>query len=488
MSYVPPADRTQLELLTTLDDAVAPNHYVRLIDLLVEQIVQSNPAHFGTPTTGDVGRPSFSPQTMLKLYLYGYLNSIRSSRKLERETERNIELMWLLGKLSPDHWTIAQYRQAHQEDIRIILKQFQAFLRDNNFVQGHRVAIDGSKVKANAKRDMLTPATIAKRLQRLDEQSAHYLAALATNDIHEDLTDELDQLDAGTPREQYLSNKIAALQTKLDELEQHKALLATTQRTALSPTDPDAELMKTRDGKQAGYNVQIVVDDAYKLIAASDVLTDQSDSGALPKMVEALREQTGIVPKEIVADKGYHNPDLIERVERATTSTCFIPPQREDNDNNGITFLYDAITDSYQCSEGKPLVLRQKNKRQAHTRVNVYSGTECTACRLRHLCTKSPKGRMIIRYHNQLWRDRFKERMRTPAAQHISTLRKTLVEHPFGTIKLWGGKLPLLLRGLDKVKTEIMLYTLTYNLKRMLTIVSIESFRLLVHKYRWTVV
>ena len=487
MSYVTPADRSQYVLMNTLDDLVPSNHPVHLIEAIVEKVVADNPNHFGRPTIGDVGRPEYSPPTLLKLYLYGFVHGIRSSRRLEAETRRNIEVMWLLGMLSPDHWTVSQFRKEHRENIKFVTKEFRRFLHDTGYIKGERVSIDGSKMKANAKREMLTLAKIEKRMRQVDEKLEEYLNKLAENDAREDVLEELEQTDDTTERERQLVEKIVEVQQQLEALQQQKALLEQTGNSPLSLADPEAKLMRTRDGKMPAYNVQLVVDDAHKMIADSEVLTEQNDVAALPTMVHSLKEELGIVPKEILADTGYYNPALIEHVESNNTDLqCYIPLPEKPSDRDHVTFTYDAERNQYTCSEGKPLMLFTRHKqRRGKSLASGYRGTECTGCHLRHECTTSKRGRIVYRYHNQQWRDGYKSRMSTPAARDIARLRKSLAEHPFGTIKCLGGKIPLLLRGVLNVATEINLYTFAYNLKRLINSETIASLLEKVREHRW---
>ena len=502
MSYIHPADRSQYVLMNSLDDLVHSDHPVRLIDAMISTIVENNPTQFPPETRGDVGRPEYSPSTLLKLYVYGYVNGVRSSRKLETETQRNIEVIWLLGKLSPDHWTISQYRKEHRDDITFVTKKFREFLRDIGYIKGHCVAIDGSKVKANARREMLTQEKLEKRLARIDTQLEEYLAQLAEADARDDVLEELDQMDKSSDgvspppeRERHLVDKIAQLQQQLEELQHQKMLLEKSERTSISPTDSDAPLMKTRDGKVPAYNVQIAVDDAYHMIAVSEVITDQNDLAALPVMVSSLKENLGVVPAEIVADTGYYNPALIATVEQDTKTRCYIPPPSktktttpvDTSSAESISFTYDAQSDRYTCSPaGRPLVLVGKNKRRRRGVADVYQGTECGTCHLREGCTRSTRGRTVHRYHDQQWRDKYKERMTTTIAKDIGSIRKTVVEHPFGWIKCLGGKIPLLLRGIINVTTEINLYTTAHNLKRLFNLESIERLFDLIKEYQWS--
>lgn len=496
MSYLHPADRSQLVMMNSLDDLVASDHPVHIIDALIDAIVRDNPKQFPHVPDGDVGRPEYAPSTMLKLYLYGYLNGIRSSRKLESETKRNIELLWLLGTLSPDHWTISQYRKTHQDDISFVSKKFREFLRDKGYIKGERVAIDGTKMKANARREMFSLEKIERRLQEADEKVQEYLDLLAANDAHEEETEDEEDRRRGnggnegdplSKDEQDLTREIAALQTRIEELKHQKTVLETTGRKTVSRTDPEAPLMRTRDGKMPAYNIQMVVDDTCKLIASTTVMTDVEDHRALPEALRGLKSQLGIAPKEVLADKGYYTPDAIERVETEHDTICYIPvPDQKAQPLQSASFTYDEKRDCYLCSEGKRLPLLSRDKQKHNSVANVYRGTECQECRLKPACTSSVYGRMVHRYHNHRWREKYKQRMESPAARRLVAVRKTLVEHPFGWIKCVGGKIPLLLRGIINVRTEINLYTAAYNLRRLFTLEPIAQFFNLIKSYRWT--
>lgn len=486
MRYILPADRAQYVMMNTLDDLVPQQHPVRILDTVVEQIVDANPEQFDTARAdSDPGRPMFGPKTLLKLFLYGYLVNIRASRKLETESKRNIEVLWLLGTLSPDHWVIATYRKVHGDHIKLMTKAFRQFLHAHGYIKGERVAIDGTKMKANAAREMLTVEKIEKRLHRVDEQLDEYLSTMADNDLRDDLADELDTLNDTGAVDRHLAEKIIALQKQVEELTAQKTLLEQSGQTYLSPADPDARLMKSRDGKVAAYNVQSVVDDAHHMIAATTVLTDQDDHAALPVIVKSLHEELGVSPTSVTADKGYYTPDLIQHVETETNTTCYIPLPEKDTASSPVTFRYDPSTDCYTCSAGQPVVLLQKNKRKNKSLTNVYRGTQCADCHLRPQCTRSPRGRIVHRYHNQDWRDAYRERMQHHRSKNIVALRKSLVEHPFGTIKLWGGKLPLLLRGVAKVTTEINLYAMAYNVRRLLNCTLWDTLKEQLATYSW---
>ena len=489
MRYLQPADRSQFVMMNTLDDLVPGKHPVRVLDSIVDQIVAGNPVQFASDRAdSDPGRPAFSPKTMLKLFLYGYFINCRASRKLEAETKRNIELIWLLGALSPDHWVIAEYRRTHGDQIKAATTAFRQFLHAQGYIKAERVAIDGTKMKANARREMLTVEKIEKRLEHLDQQLDEYLNRFAENDLRDDLSEELETLDSTTSVNRHLVDKIIALQKHIEELTAHKETLKNSGQTYLSPTDPEAQLMRTRDGKMPGYNIQSVVDETSHMIAATEVLTEQDDHAALPVMVESVQQELGVAPQEIIADAGYYTPDAIQQVESGTNATCYIPLPEKNEASSTIQFHYCASTDSYTCSAGRPLMLIQKNKRKNNSRVDVYRGTQCRECHLRSQCTTSKHGRMINRYHNQDWRDSFGERMKKHSSKAIIALRKSLVEHPFGTIKLIGGKLPLLLRGAVKVATEINLYATAYNFIRLLNCAMWDRLEKQIASHSWKLV
>jgi transposase len=485
MSHIKPLDRQQLTMLSSLDDLVRHDHPVRLLDDLIDRIVGKNPTVFGTETTGDVGRPQFSHATMLKEYFYGYCNGIASSRRLETESERNIELIWLLGTLSPDHWTIANYRKTHANEIKFVATRLREFLRDNGYIAGRRMAVDGSKFKANARRDMLTVEKINKRFEHVEKNLEHYLQILTTNDAREDMMQEIENEPTLTDRETVLLDKIVKLQQELEQLGQLRSTMAETGQKYISPADPEATLMRSREGKLPAYNMQIVVDDKHKFIADSEVLTDDNDHAALSTMADSLTEELGIRPRELLADSGYYTPDDIEQVEKIHGITCYVSVPRTKQKSGKIAFTYDSINDQYLCSQGNPLPLKASNVQKGRSLLNVYQGIQCHRCPIRSACTTSKYGRIIKRYLNHQWRERFKLRMSEYKSRIILGIRKCLVEHPFGTIKWMGGKVPLLLRRKEKVETELNLYTTAYNLKRLFNLETFDRLFDLFATYKW---
>ncbi|MHB9012566.1 MAG: IS1182 family transposase [Ignavibacteriaceae bacterium] len=496
MKYIQPADRQQYHLMSSLDDLVAADHPVRIIDKIVDSIVLSEKDRFEPErenesgrAVSEVGRPAFHASTHLKLYLYGYFNGISSSRKLEVETYRNKEVIWLLGNLSPDHWTISNYRKEKGEDIKFVTKKFREFLKDNGYIKLKTVAIDGSKVKAYTNRDMLTKEKIELKLEGIDKKIEEYLSKIAENDSRDEVIDEIGYDGIDNVSIKYLS-KIAGLKRQVEQLEKQKKILEEEGRKYISSADTDARLMKSRDGKIPAYNVQIAVDSEYKMIADSEVVTDETDLAQLPKMIESIKEELGRAPEEAVADKGYNTPDLIEEIEKKESAEgkdiqIYVSQEKTSRDKEEIKFKYNEETDEYECSEGKRLVLLSSNKKKRKSLANVYRGIQCDGCPMRSRCTSSKRGRIIHRYINQKWRDEYKAKMLSKFGKQKTAIRKTIVEHPFGTIKYLMGKIPLLLRGIEKVKTEVNIYTTVYNLKRLVNIKRFDDLLMQIENYKW---
>lgn len=491
MHYVIPENRQQMTFMQSLDDLVPFDHYVRLIDALVDAIVSANPEQFTYKGQNNSGRRSYNPVTMLKLFLYGYLNSIKSSRRLERECYRNIEVIWLLGNLKPDHKSIADYRKDNAAAIKYITKKFRRFLKDNGYIQGKLVAIDGSKVKANTNKDMLTLKKIEKRLEYLDKNFDKYLEQLVKNDRREDLYEEIEDSSfddfPNNPdsSNQVLIDKICQLQEQVENLQKQKEHLQSQSRSSISPTDPQAKLMRSRDGMIPAYNTQIAVDEAYNMIAHSEVFDEENDTSLLEPMLDEMEQETGLIPEAAVTDCGYYNLKQIQTVESNNKTICYVPRPKHKYDDRPITFQYDKEKDEYRCSQNKRLIKKQKNKIKNGQRSTVYQGIECDGCPMRAKCTTSKYGRIIDRYDNQDWRTEYRRRIAGITAKKVMHKRKQIVEHPFGTIKYWMGKIPILLRGKEKVRTEINIYTTVYNFRRLLSIESFHEIMDRIVKYDW---
>jgi transposase len=489
MHYIQPTNRSQIKLFPEVENWVSKNNAVRLIDLIVEKTVMSNPEEFIWKGKSDTGRKSYSPGTLLKLFLYGYLNRIASSRRMESETYRNIELMWLLGDLHPDHWTISEYRKNNKEQIRFITIEFRKFLKAEGYIDGKDVATDGSKFKAYAAKEMLSLKNIAKRLIDINEKLDTYLEEFKKADTLDDLTEEFAGTFDGDKINMALVDKIADLQEKLGRLELQKQQLEKSGKNYLAPNDPDAGLMRSRDGKIPAYNGQTIIDKKNKMIAVAEITTEPNDLNEIKNNHAYLKEQLDIVPGTMEADKGYANTNQIKEIEENSETKCFVPLQnsyqKEEDKKAGIEFTYDEQNDEYKCSQGKTLKLKTKNKTRRSHLYNVYQCTECKQCPLRIKCTKSNIGRIINRNVIQSWIDKYKGKMQETKSKEKIKERKTIVEHPFGTLKWMMGKFHFLLTGKEKVQIEFDLYATAYNLKRLINIDNMELLLQRVENYSW---
>lgn len=480
MHYIPPKDRTQTSIMQpSLDEMIGVDAEVRILDLLITEIVRQNPGKFRYKGKVSVGRKAYSPETMLKLYLYGYLNGISSSRKLEAECKRNIEVMWLLGSLAPDFKTISDYRKDNGKQIKFLTHQVRLFLRDKKYIKGEMVAIDGTKLKANAKREMLTRSGLEKRLSKMADEMEGYLVELEENDK----LDNQDHDDISSHRQ--LVDKIIKLEQEIERLQGYKKNMDDRKVNYYSPADPDAKMMKAREGKIPGYNVQSAVDAENAMIISMEVCDLPNDSQQLKPMVDQIERDLGSGPELVLADKGYYTPDMIEEVEQDGRTRCAIPAQISSRDKDEIEFEYDEEADEYTCSQGKRLVLLSRNKKKKNSLANVYQGNECGGCALRSACTTSKIGRIIHRYQNQKWRDRYRGRLQTRAVKKLINQRKSIVEHPFGTLRAWMGKTQLLLRGRPKVQIEMDLYGTVYNMRRIMNTVSFTDLKEMIAGYNW---
>jgi len=483
MIYIQPQDRNQLNMMNSLDLSIAPDNPIRIIDVLVDKIYNSQRDKFTKAKEENIGRPRYHDITFLKLYLYGYLNGISSSRKLESETKRNIEVKWLLGDLQPDHWVISNYRKENGDSIRHLTKSFRKFLRSTGYIDGKTVAIDGTKIKAYANKDMLTVKKIDKRLENLNKNIEEYLLRLQSNDTLESLEEELAIDDVGADINKILLDKYIVSQAKIEKLVEAKRFLEENNRSSVSLSDKEARLMKSRDGFIPAYNVQSGVDSKYNMIADTEVTDEENDLNQLEPMVNSIEEEIGKKPEEVLADKGYYKPTKIEEVELDEKVKCYVAIPEEKKEVS--EFKYNKEKDEYICSEGKPLVLKQKNKERKNGYSDMYQGIECDGCKLRAECTKSKSGRILYRPSNIEWVERYKKRMGEISSKAKINKRKTIVEHPFGTLKYWMGKIPLLLRGKEKVSTEINIYSTAYNIKRLLNIEPYDNIMELIIAYDW---
>lgn len=477
MSYIQQNSRIQLMMPSVIDDYVSLDNPVRLIDAFVDKIVQIQPELLTNKGKAEVGRSAYQFTTLLKLYIYGFLNSISSSRKLEKETYRNMEVIWLLGNLQPDHKTISDFRKDSKDSIRKVTISFRKFLVIEGYISGKQVVTDGTKVKAYASKETISLKGIARRMEQLETQLEKYLLQLQDNDTVETVEEQLSELSNEFGVEPALLEKIAKLQEQVQTLEKQKQQLEMLGRESIAPADPEAKIMKSKEGFYPAYNVQSIIDTENHMIALMDVTDQPNDYHSLESNLNGLQEQLGVKPESALADKGYANEDQIKSLEQEGIR-CVVPFPEQASDQKlidaGITFEYDKKNDCYRCSQGKVLSLTKKRILKKNKPYNKYQAKNCNECTFKNACTKSKVGRIIYRRLDNDWLIDYKEKLKTKKYKSLISKRKEYVEHPFGTIKYWMGQIPLLLRGKQKVQVEIDLYSTCYNLKRLINLESMD--------------
>ncbi len=468
--FIEESDRTQGFLLPeSIDEYVSADNPVRVIEAFVEELDLGG-LGFDRVQPEATGRPGYHPSTLLKIYLYGYLNRIQSSRRLEREAQSNLELMWLTGRLAPDFKTIADFRKDSGEAIRGVCREFISLCRQLELFSQSIVAIDGSKFKAVNNRDRnFTVTKMKRRLEQIEESVARYLSQLDTADRQESAT--------APAKVSRLQDKIATLRQEVRRLKKLEVRMLKAPDQQISLTDPDARSMAT-SGKgtgMVGYNVQIAVDAEHHLIVAHEVTNVGHDRNQLASMAERAREATGIEDLDVVADRGYFRSAEILEGEQAGI-TAYVPKpmtsvSKADGRFGKQDFIYLAKADEYRCPAGQRLTWHYSTVEDG-MRLHCYWTTACPSCPLKQQCTTGTE-RRVKRWEHEAVLDTMQERLdRDPDKMRV---RRKTVEHPFGTLKAWMGATHFLTKTLARVRTEMSLHVLAYNMKRMMKILGTEG-------------
>jgi transposase len=461
-------DRSQTLLFPErLEDYIAAENAVRFLDAFVTSL-DLHTLGFAKARCAETGRPPYDPAALLKLYLYGYLHRVRSSRSLEAECHRNVELIWLLGKLTPDFKTIADFRKDNLQPLKAVARQFTLLCRKLELFGGELLAIDGSKFAAvNARDQNFNAGKLQELIARADARLAEYLQQLDTADTAEP--------GRATLTKNALAAKLAVLQEKQDW---HKELLAQldAEQKQISVTDPDTRKLPTAHGTVVGYNAQLAVDAKHKLIAAADVTNEVSDTQQLANIALAAKANLALQQAEVVADAGYYSAAEVSRCVEQNVTPYIPKADTSANTARGLygksQFKYDSVNDVYVCPAGSPLTYRFATY-ELGRELKYYRASGCQQCVLKSRCTRNKANRTITREENEHLMEAMAARMRAQPGKF--KLRKTLAEHPFGTIKRWFGYTHFLLKGLTKVQCEWDLTTLAYNLKRVLNLVNFEK-------------
>jgi len=465
MSLIVPVPREQLMIPISIEDYVSLDNIVRFIDKFVDKVLAARPELLPIKGSKVEGRPGYSANCLCKLLIYGYLNYISSSRRLENETGRNLELIWLMSNLQPDHWTISNFRKENKELIKQLTLEFRKFLKDSGYIKGKSVSTDGSKIKANASRETLSLKLIDKKEAQIAKEIERYLTQLNENDAAENEQEEM------LASSEELKRQIEYLRKQAGELESQRKLLETLDRKSLAPVDHEAKVMKTKDGFLPAYNVQITVDNESHFILSCEVTDYPNDFHSLEENAETLKEQLDIIPETYIADGGYANEEQIKSLEEQGTECIVSFPDEPENKkvqrDNGVKFTYDEENDCFHCSQGKTLVLIENNYKNGNHFYNKYQCKECSGCAVKQHCTTSKSGRTISKRVDGAWLDDYKEKSNSKEFKQKFATRKCVVEHPFGTMKYHMGQIPILLRGKEKVQVEMDLYSTAYNLIRL---------------------
>ena len=468
--FVEGTDRGQSTLFPEcLEDWICEDNPVRAIDVFVDELELAE-LGFGGVEPEATGRPSYHPSALLKLYIYGYLNRVQSSRRLEREGGRNVEVMWLTGRLAPDHKTIADFRKDNGPAIRKVCAQFVAICRAIGLLMTASVAIDGSKFKAVNNRDKnFTRAKMERRLAQIEESVARYLSQLDTADLQE-------PSEALAIKTAHLKEKLAKLASELERLKAIEKEMLASPDQQISLTDPDARSMATsgRGSGVVGYNVQVAVDTKHHLIVTHEVTNTGTDRSQLAKTALRTKDVLGAEHLDVVADRGYFNSPEILACEQANITVTLPKPMTSGAKADGRfgkqDFAYLPSEDVYRCPAGEKLTYRYTNEEHGRTLRHYWTGA-CRRCPLKAQCAKEPE-RRIKRWEHEHVLEAVQQRL--DANPQAMRMRRETVEHPFGTLKMRMGATHFLMKRLRNVATEMALHVLAYNLTRVMNIIGVQ--------------
>ena len=466
MAHIAGESRFQATLFPQyLDEIVARDHPVRVIDAFVDTLDLAQ-LGFSRVAAEATGRPPYLPGDLLKLYVYGYVNQVRSSRRLECEAQRNVEMMWLVNRLAPAFKTIADFRKDHPQAIVGVCRAFIRFCRDQSLFGGELLAIDGTKIDAVASRkQVITPESVEKMTAAIDRKIGEYLAGM-------DEADRQEQTDAPAPAD--VAAALEALREQREKLQQQAKELAARGLSQLVKTEPEAKLMRTaRHGHQVAYNAQIVVDGEHKLIAAFDLTNEGNDQRQLHPMAVQGKQALDAEQVTVVADTGYSNGEHGQHCE--DDGIIAIVPRAETVNTEGKQyfsrdrFIYDAGSDTWQCPAGETLTCREVSQTEQKKK---YWTAACGGCALKPQCTRAAKRQIVRSFFEDARQAMHQRAMSDPMWM---AHRREMVEHPFGTMKWLMGHPRFLVRGLIKAKAELALAILSFNLKRAINILGVPA-------------
>ena len=469
MAYQKGNSRKQIILFPqAIDDYITEENQVRFIDAFVVELDLVE-LGFKYACPEQTGRPPYDPGDLLKLYIYGYLNKVRSSRRLEKETQRNIEVMWLLRKLKPDFKTIADFRKDNRKAFKKVFCEFSLLCKKLDLFGGELLAIDGSKFKAvNGSHKNFTQNKLNRILKEIDEKIDNYLKMLDASDKEEAHIKRL------TTKE--LKEKIEYLKDRKIRHEQLKEKMESRKDTQISLTDPDSRSMPKSPKVNVGYNVQTAVDARHNLIVEQNVTNDVTDLNQLSRVAIKAKEIIGVDRLKVVADKGYYNGNEVKKCEEENIEAYISKPLTSANTKAGLygkeVFRYDSERDCYICPAGQDLTYRFDTVEKGR-HIRYYTTRACKTCQMKSKCTRNKEGRRITRWVHEEILEQMEKRV--ASNPDLMKKRKMIVEHPFGTIKHWNDQGYFLMRGLEKVRAEMSLSALAYNIKRVINILDVPK-------------
>jgi len=465
--FIEGEDRNQSTLFPEcLEDYIAEDNPVRVIDVFVDEL-DLGQLGFERIDPKVTGRPAYHPSTLLKLYIYAYLNRVQSSRRIEREAQRNVELMWLTERLSPDHKTISDFRKDNSKAIRGVCREFVVLCRCLNLFTQALVVIDGSKFKAVNNRDRnFTRAKMKRRLAQIEASLDRYFDQLEQAD-----QEESSVADVKTGN---LKDKIATLKEEMARLKTIEVQMQEAPDKQVSLTDPDARSMKSRGNGIVGYNVQTAVDAEHHLIVAHEVTNQGSDRSQLSPMAKQAGEAMDTEDLTVIADAGYFKNKEILSCHKAGITANVPKVDTSGKQAKGMfrrrDFRYVADKDEYCCPAGERLIWRMTSEENGLT-LHRYWSSNCKTCSLKSQCTTS-KERRVTRWEHEAILEAMQDRL--DCDPEIMRIRRQTVEHPYGTLKLWMGSTHFLTKTLNRVSTEMSLHVLAYNLKRVMNILGVK--------------
>jgi transposase len=473
MDFIRGVTRNQVILFPeTVEDYITEDNPVRFIDAFAASLDLAE-LGFARWTPAETGRPAYDPADLLRLYLYGYLNRVRSSRMLEREAKINIEVMWLLGKLRPDFKTIADFRRDNLAALKGVCREFTLLCQKLKLFGGELVAIDGSKFKAvNNRRRNFSEARLTKAIKTIEEKISEYLNSLDKQDLA-----EAGPEDEPPPKAEELRAKIKTLEERKAKYQALKEGMQASGAKQVSLTDADARSMVTHyNSTDVCYNVQTAVDEKHQLIVEHEVTNDPTDHAHLAQMALRAKATLGVEQLEVVADMGYYDGAEVKQCAAAGVMTYIPKPITSVNQKRGLftkqDFVYDEVQDCYRCPAGEDLTFRYESF-ELNRQIRYYATTKCLACPIKAQCTTNQRGRRISRWVDEKLLEDMARRVR--ARPELMRRRQQLAEPPFGTIKRAMGHDYFLLKGLNKVGAEMSLTVLSYNLKRVINIIGVKK-------------